>query len=798
MADVNAPHDPNPTVDASGADAQSVSTVLAAPAGEPAQRGDLIGERYFVLGPLGRGGMGIVYEAADKSLARSVALKFVRSGKSSTADDELFREGQLMARLAPHNNVVAVYDCQRYLGQVCLVLELIDGKKTLRAWEDEKPRHWREVLAMYRQAGEGLLHAHQNGQVHRDFKAANVLLDSKNEPHVSDFGLARAADPKLRPADATSSGPAAGTPGYMSPEQIGKQRVTPASDQFSFCAALYRALYGELPFGVRQELPLPPVSPPGKGRSVPAWVRAVVLKGLEADPAARHESMRELLDALANDPAPRQRVYAVAASGVALLAAVTAGGAFAWRAATAERRACEARAVTTYDEMFGTQQQAGIRDAFVKANAANGAADFERIRARLQPEARSWSELWANACRMSDPAQKRVQSCLEERRKTLQTISTMFASADEQIEEKALGTVLSEVLPSSACLPQAAASDGARSPKSVNDASLEEQLARARVLLVAGKYQDAFDAARDVDDEAQHSEYRQGVAEARLLLGKLSTELYQPNADEYLKEAIRLGDELPDDRLRLEAHLTYCAWFVDKGLEFFVQANDELKLAEAILERIGGNPLWSARVLSLKARLSQLRGDDERAVAAFREALLLLRHALPADHPAIARATINLALALPADQAIPMLHDVRRSFETLYGAEHPEVGSVWHNIGVKCVEARDWPQAIEALSKAIALRRKTATNDAGRLAHSLTELTTALEGSGQHDAAIDTQREAIELLKRARAPANELVIQLKRLHQMLLDAGHPNEELEEIDQLIGQINGTPSKGAPAR
>ncbi|MFT3839643.1 MAG: serine/threonine-protein kinase [Myxococcaceae bacterium] len=796
MANVNPPHEPNSTADATGADGESVATVLAAPPGEPAQRGDLIGERYFVLGPLGRGGMGIVYEAADKSLARSVALKFVRSGKSSSADDQLYEEGQRMAKLQPHSNVVVVYDCQRYLGQVCLVLQFIDGKKTLRQWEDEKPRHWREVLAMYRQAGEGLLHAHVHDQVHRDFKAANVLLDGKNEPHVSDFGLARNADAKLRAADATSSGPAAGTPGYMSPEQIGKQGVTPASDQFSFCAALYRALYGELPFGVRQELPLPPVGAPPKGRAVPGWVREVLLKGLQVDPAARHRSMRELLDALANDPAPRRRVYLAAISGVFLLGLVSLGAALAWRAATADRRACEAHSASTFEQIFGAKQQESIRDAFVKANPANGAADFERVRVRLAPEANSWRGLSTEACRLSDQGKKRMQSCLEERRKTLQTISTMFASADERIEEKSLSTVLSEVLPSAACLPGKTQNDAANAQSSASDDPLDEQLAKARVLLVAGKYEEASSAALDVMDEANNGNKPAVEAEARLLLGKLYTELYRPDADEYLRAASVLAEGVSEDRLRLDAALTYCAWYIDKGQAFYVQANDQLKTAEAILQRIGGNPLLSARVLTLRAQLAGMRGEDERAVTTFRAALELSRQLLPADHPEIARATINLALALPTSEAIPMLHEVRRSFEALYGPNHPEVGSVWRNIGFKCNEAKDWPCAIDALNKAVEMRRKTASYDPVRLANTLSELATALDSSGKHDSAIDTLREAIELLKKAGAPANKVVIELKRLHQLLLDAGHPSDELEEIDQQISQIYGTPAKASP--
>src|SRR5207248_1400798 len=132
---------------------------------------------------------------------------------------------------------------------------------TLAQWLDEKPRSWREIVSEFRQAGLGLAAAHAVGLVHRDFKPANVLIGRDGRVRVVDFGLARAVDtvgepmrlpdPDLSisksptPFDTvTRSGALLGTPTYMSPEQFRGEATDAKSDQFSFCVALYRALYG--------------------------------------------------------------------------------------------------------------------------------------------------------------------------------------------------------------------------------------------------------------------------------------------------------------------------------------------------------------------------------------------------------------------------------------------------------------------------------------------------------------------------------------------------------------------------
>ncbi|MFP2907424.1 serine/threonine-protein kinase, partial [Pyxidicoccus sp. 3LFB2] len=171
------------------------------------------------------------------------------------------REAQAQARLS-HPNVVTVHDVGLDGDTVFLAMELLRGG-TLRHWLEETPRPWREVLARFIHAGRGLAAAHAVGLVHRDFKPDNVLLGDDGQVRVADFGLARAG-PALAPPEAwtreaslpeapptgghTPTGTRLGTPGYMSPEQWRGQHADSRSDQFSFCVALYEALFGQRPF----------------------------------------------------------------------------------------------------------------------------------------------------------------------------------------------------------------------------------------------------------------------------------------------------------------------------------------------------------------------------------------------------------------------------------------------------------------------------------------------------------------------------------------------------------------------
>ena len=214
--------------------------------------------RFVVEASIGEGGMGCVYRAFDPQLQRHVALKLLRAADRN-ANARALREAQAMARLA-HPHVIAVFDVGEHDGAIFFAMEMVDGM-TLRDWIAEGPHPWREVLAKYRPAGEGLAAAHQAGLVHRDFKPANVLIGRDGRVQVTDFGLARgtaaissdevpvagtthpSTDPRL-----TQDGVVLGTPPYMAPEQSRGHDPDPRSDQYAFCVALYEALFGVRPF----------------------------------------------------------------------------------------------------------------------------------------------------------------------------------------------------------------------------------------------------------------------------------------------------------------------------------------------------------------------------------------------------------------------------------------------------------------------------------------------------------------------------------------------------------------------
>jgi len=295
---------------------------------EPPAPRDRIG-RFAVLHEIATGGMGVVYAARDEQLDRKVAIKLLlaRETRDRETYGRMMREARAMARLS-HPNVVQVHEVGRIEGDVFVAMEYLEGEN-LRGWLKAAPRSWRDVLEIFRQAGQGLTAAHAAGIVHRDFKPDNVVVTTDRRVKVLDFGLARWHDPRdqlaaaeveeahvpspeddERPATGdddgislTKTGFVMGTPAYMSPEQHRGFPADARSDQFSFCVALYEALYGRRPFPgatfhkvAKAILERDPLPPPADSR-VPKWLHRVVMRGLSRDPAERFPSMSALLNA---------------------------------------------------------------------------------------------------------------------------------------------------------------------------------------------------------------------------------------------------------------------------------------------------------------------------------------------------------------------------------------------------------------------------------------------------------------------------------------------------------------------
>jgi serine/threonine protein kinase len=263
--------------------------------------------RFRLERRIGAGALGVVYAADDPQLQRTVAIKRLHTGDDRA---RLLREARAMARLA-HPNVVTVHEVGEDDDGVYIVMELVRGA-TLREWLRAR-RSWSRVLDVFVDAGRGLAAAHEAGLVHRDFKPDNVLVGDDGRTRVTDFGIARASDDRTLSSE--------GTPAYMPPEQRRGEPTTPAADQFSFCVALYEALYGCRPF---EGDATDPIAPPAS--EVPSLLWPALRRGLAHDPDDRWPNMSSLLAELR--PAPSQRRRTIALVGLSILIAILLTGAY--------------------------------------------------------------------------------------------------------------------------------------------------------------------------------------------------------------------------------------------------------------------------------------------------------------------------------------------------------------------------------------------------------------------------------------------------------------------------------------
>jgi eukaryotic-like serine/threonine-protein kinase len=287
-----------PPSGAEGAGPDSAAAVRGAVSGPTPPAGDLPRDfgPYELIREIGRGGMGVVYEARQKGLDRSVAVKMILASNIASAD--LVRRFQAEAKAAArlrHSHIVHIHEVGQLHGQDFFAMEYIAGP-SLAQRIAQGPVDVPTAVRLVATVARAVEHLHQQGIIHRDLKPSNILLDEEFQPYVSDFGLAKVFAPG---AEMTATGVIAGTPSYMAPEQASSRHaeIGPATDVYSLGAILYELLTGQPPF--HGETPLDtlmdvlsgdPVLPRTVNPRIPRGLELICLKCLEKAPQARYAS----------------------------------------------------------------------------------------------------------------------------------------------------------------------------------------------------------------------------------------------------------------------------------------------------------------------------------------------------------------------------------------------------------------------------------------------------------------------------------------------------------------------------
>jgi tetratricopeptide (TPR) repeat protein len=719
----------------------------------PLARGTAIG-RYTVLELLGRGGMGEVYAAYDPELDRKIALKILHAGGGGDARgrSRLLREAKAIAKLR-HPNVVVVHDAGTIDDRVFLAMEHVDGL-TLGAWLAERPRARAEILTVFIAAGRGLGAAHAAGLVHRDFKPQNVMVGRDGDVRVMDFGLARSIDEAPEPAapltaagdlalsgggaddsapTLTRTGELLGTPLYMAPEQFRADRTDARTDQFSFCVALYQALYATLPFagaGLGQLMAAVTegrVQPPPAKSAVPPWLRRIVLRGLSVDPAARWPSMPALTAALSRDPARRRNLWL--AGGAA--AAVILGGAFALRASAPRSSVCRG-GPKRLAEVWETEGSPGphprrdaIGAAFLKTGAAHAADTWGRAARVIDDYAGRWLGMYGDACEATQVRGEQSaevldlrMTCLGDRLGRVKALADVFAAATPTVVDNA-------VLASSALPPLDRCADvqllRAVVPPPDDPAArarvdvLKGDLARVKALGDSGQCAAAAAAGRQLAAEAEKIAYLDLEAESLVEVARSGGECM--STDEALRDCRRaflVGTASRDEEVAAEAAIFLGHFEADRTANI-ADAHTWIDVAGALLQGMRRpHPVLESWRLSALARVYGKEGNGQAALETFQRALALIEKTQGLGSEDYAKVLNGIGVLLfdlkHYDEALVYY---RRSVDLntkIIGAEHPMVGLTFFNEAETLNALHRYDEARGAAERALALWRTAGSN----------------------------------------------------------------------------------------
>ena len=693
--------------------------------------------RFTVLRELGRGGTGVVYAAYDEQLDRKVAVKLLHSEtREDVARVRLMREAQAMARLS-HPNIVGVHEVGTFGRQVYVAMEFVHGM-TLHAWLKRRRRDFHEIVAMFRQAGEGLAAAHDAGLVHRDFKPANVMVGEDGRVRVLDFGLARAdvspaAGPgledlapaeehssalaNLRSLDAsiTLTGLMLGTPAYMAPEQFLGTRVDARSDQFAFCVALFEAAYRARPFSgdtlaelmasVLAGVVSDAVAPP----SVPRALRPLLLRGLQRDPAARWPALRPLLAALAPMArAPVRRSW-FAGAGVA--------AALAWSGVALATRGTLVDPVCTggqaqIEALWDPQAQARLEEGVRSSGLSQASAVWTRVEAGLDRYSEDWLVGYADACGESGEILDLRMACLGERHRALATAIRMFEDVDADLLAHA-DRMVADLPPIDVCADEGYLREKVRPPadpavKALVKA-LREDLKDAQTHETGGKLSEAL-AALEKAIAAAPTDYPPLRAELAYAKGTILENLGRyEEARTALEVAFFAAVESGHHEYTIDA-ANRLAYVVGRRLSDRRVSRVWLTHAEIYAQR-EGDPLRRGRVATTAGALANsaaAMGGDTMAEArtAFDQAGRAFAEARAEDTVDYARYLHFygdfLTHAADPEAGIRAHAASLKRMAHLLGPQHPDVAMVYNSYGISLDRAKRYDDALATYRKGLA------------------------------------------------------------------------------------------------
>ena len=689
------------------------------------ERGSALG-RYVILNHLGAGGMGVVYAAYDPELDRKIAIKLLQAGGDDNDDRDdtaagqarLVREAQAMARLT-HPNVIAVYDVGTFGSAVFVAMEFVSGVTMTahmsKLWKAGAPP-WREVVALYLAAGRGLAAAHAAGIVHRDFKPDNIMVSEQGRVLVLDFGLARptgdagplSSDDGLPGEDghrlsssgfnAVSSGPMSaqltrtgavmGTPAYMSPEQMTGQQTDGPTDQFSFCVALYRGLYGERPFpgssladlttsvlrGRVREIP--------RGAKVPQWLRRVLLRGLARSPDDRYASMDALLAAVRRNPAKRRSTWAlgVGAVGLATLAALAG--------LRIGKNAPCINAAQAMSETWNTDRANLIDSAFRAVGKTYALDVYKKLNPAITEYADAWSAQRKDACRatrvrgaQSDEVMGLRMACLDRRRHRLDMFLEILEDADPEIAAAALASMpslpqLEACADTEALTSEVAPPEDPQTAREVVDLRLE--IERAKAIAISSRFSEAESIMRGLLVRANNLSYRPIQAEVAGETADLLENLgLKTEAEALAKRSLLIAEAAGSDRFIVLNLLTLARIQGDTHNDFD-KAMAYADRAAAVIDRRGNKILDRIKLSFLRATIARSAKRSDEAIEHLEKAWALRVEAGLTEVPGAIRCLSTLGTEyiksgdLERGEALAQQTDALS--KRLLGPLHPNIG----------------------------------------------------------------------------------------------------------------------------